>query len=1047
MLVSCVNDITEPDKDVSYVRSRVSLQDTMYEDTKSVFVGDDSHIGSITLFAFAKDGSLLTYDSAAGSDLAGKPVECFSETGDKIEWVLPSSGEPFDIYAVANLGDLTGQFASVDNLLKSASMVWQSKNLADCSESGIPMRGIVEDVLGGSEIILPMKRVVARYDLTLKPEGLETMKILQFDICNIKSTVNVFGENEYATSGTLINITEKATQEDLKTLNEGGTVSFYVSENMQTTAGRYDLTGLNDKWLETNNAFVKPYGKSGIDSECTYVDFIYCLKDDEGTKGHYYLFLGDARTNFDVERGKKTNLSVSLREIIDPGTGDEEFSFALYDGYHTNGDLYQATNVRLRVTVPDKYITTVKNYGLKVVATNSSGEESIVFDSFNTTSFKGMYEGYGACLKEGSVNLKFLSGNGIQLHAVNNVATIKRPKLVLNGVSNSRVTVEKDYAGRESYTYYPIPNMTSLSATINGGQNSAYLYLTDEDDITLSAGYGINEEVFSELDFSIEAESRTSIFTGPLTLSNVNIEKSEDVFSDRTAHVAKLEFSIDNDGADPDRNRILTAILGSSDNGVTNTMESTLGLSVQHDFRVLLGNVDISLVVPPSSLTSATDYSGEYALKISNPSLLPFTIDALRYYDVGLLESSYTNELPGVLSNKLRTGRLINEITSWNESNNYGGLFVQDLGDILFSLEPGESTQFVKDGSDYYFPLKDGNISVWDFANLGTAALTYRWKDRMNEMQYGSFMHLIDVEMKYEESANNIDWSLYNIKAFPQNDKYRELNDAGLVFMHDGQRFTVETGNSTTDYMQMYGSMMKESALEIMDQGAVEVEFYFDNENNLMAVASEPVTVQVGVDGYIYSHIRCLNSTDPFNIVLCDYYKNSYGFTNFGLGSSNIFTLSTTPTKVDNGAIVNAFQGIRDIEYWSLLDGFKHYREHLKPYKFELSLDISGDRPISVTKVPETISYDYKKSPPVNWYINFDGKLLTTRSVQPSASEYLHGEHGSCGGWKPYVEEVVNMKVESMPKKNYGIDGSTSETPQELIGTWKHPVFYINALN
>ena len=334
-LVSCVNDsLQEPvsaDR-VTYSISDIHLEDVMEETTRSLFTGADSEINEISLFAFGTDGNILTYSEGAGSEYAGKTIEYYAGEGEAIRWLLPSSGDAFDIYAVANMGDLTGRYQTLQALLTAQEMEYCMTTTADMNSSGIPMRGILSGILGDSQIILPMKRIVAKFSLTLKDmtdsESGAVYKLVSFDVHNANGSVGIFTENDYASSGELVDLMEYASEDDIVALNAGESVSFYIPENTQTAAGRYSLSG-NTDWGLTNKLLGEKYSlmnsvgvADGRLSECTYVELTFSRQLDglrsEITK---YLYLGkDCKNNFDVTRNCVTNLTLSMTGYADGPT-------------------------------------------------------------------------------------------------------------------------------------------------------------------------------------------------------------------------------------------------------------------------------------------------------------------------------------------------------------------------------------------------------------------------------------------------------------------------------------------------------------------------------------------------------------------------------------------------------------------------------------------------------------------------------------------------------------------------------------------------------
>lgn len=133
---------------------------------------------------------------------------------------------------------------------------------------------------------------------------------------------------------------------------------------------------------------------------------------------------------------------------------------------------------------------------------------------------------------------------------------------------------------------------------------------------------------------------------------------------------------------------------------------------------------------------------------------------------------------------------------------------------------------------------------------------------------------------------------------------------------------------------------------------------YINENYQLVAVASEPVILEIDVYGTLSSHIRTVSGNDVFLVIPPDikYYKHEHEFSS---GSCE-YELSQNPTVVDCSAIKDVLDHIRTIEYYSVYDGISA-REVLKPYKMTLNVDVfSMDAVPVAVSFPDKLSYDYK---------------------------------------------------------------------------------------
>lgn len=142
-----------------------------------------------------------------------------------------------------------------------------------------------------------------------------------------------------------------------------------------------------------------------------------------------------------------------------------------------------------------------------------------------------------------------------------------------------------------------------------------------------------------------------------------------------------------------------------------------------------------------------------------------------------------------------------------------------------------------------------------------------------------------------------------------------------------------------------------------LSEEPITVEMYFNENHQLVAVSSEPVTLSIEVYGTLNSHIRTVSGHDliigSFDI---RYYKHTDEFSS---GVHQVH-LSDTPVVVDASAVKDVLEYIRTIEYYSKYDGISA-REVLKPYSMTLGVDIvpSSEKPVSVS-FPERLLYRYE---------------------------------------------------------------------------------------
>ena len=321
-LVSCVHELDHNDADQgAYSVSSVSVTDQEGADTKSILVIDPQEVTNLQVFAFdPSSGNILYYGEGAGAALKGKPVTAYVEGVSTFEWCLPV-GVPLDIYAVANIGQIDVP-ASVSALLASDAMNYTFNSMDDINDlDGVPMSGVLEGAVddgNGNTLTIKMKKVLARFDIGVSFEGLPgSPKIHRVTVNNAHKHVTLFSTNEAADSeDDLTGEMDYTNEDDVNTLNSGGTITLYLPENMQTevNGATFNTVGVNNSVLGWRDIRDNPGNRINMDY-CTYLDFSYTFTKLEGgivtqTKR---LYLGGHPTdNFDVRRNVKTDINVKL---------------------------------------------------------------------------------------------------------------------------------------------------------------------------------------------------------------------------------------------------------------------------------------------------------------------------------------------------------------------------------------------------------------------------------------------------------------------------------------------------------------------------------------------------------------------------------------------------------------------------------------------------------------------------------------------------------------------------------------------------------------
>lgn len=309
--------------------------DTDEPDTRSTLTVDADHISSVNVFAFdASSGDILVYGAGAGDALNGQPVSAYVTGSGTFSWTLPT-GVAMDIYCICNMPEIDAP-TDVDALLSDSALKYSITKISDLNSDGIPMTGVYEgftDRGTGGTLTIPVRRIVAKYTLKVSPdlpEGIEDFTIQAVRICNVKKTTTLFGSGEYAKSSSdVIAQGDWATSSDLSVLNSGGTVDFYMLENMQTTGRGLTTTSKVTDW----KGVASDIGANG--AYATYLEFDISYVGGYGRdKGETVtrLYLGqDCVKNFDVKRNTVRNLKLNAFNTDGMTEEEEKLSFTKVD--------------------------------------------------------------------------------------------------------------------------------------------------------------------------------------------------------------------------------------------------------------------------------------------------------------------------------------------------------------------------------------------------------------------------------------------------------------------------------------------------------------------------------------------------------------------------------------------------------------------------------------------------------------------------------------------------------------------------------------------
>ncbi len=284
--------------------SIVPLVDSSSVGAKSAFTGDPAEIADWCLLQF--EGGVLTakYYQPSGADMTDIAVIA----GCSYEW-----------YAVANVGDVRGQFTvGVTTVADMES--WRVTGIDMTELSAVPMAWhgaeigfTAAQIHGGSVLPVRMKRLVGKVDIVLDKSALYPGTAdagFSFTATSVSikgpTSVRAFaGSNAVG----VVTATDAASTGDVKALNRGSAVTFFAAENMNGNL----LPGNTDAWNK------KPASIAAAGAHPSFVEIAGTvgLTDGSGLAVPitYRCYLGkDATTNFDVERNVAHTVTLVLTE-------------------------------------------------------------------------------------------------------------------------------------------------------------------------------------------------------------------------------------------------------------------------------------------------------------------------------------------------------------------------------------------------------------------------------------------------------------------------------------------------------------------------------------------------------------------------------------------------------------------------------------------------------------------------------------------------------------------------------------------------------------
>lgn len=266
---------------------RVSFTLDSFSLSRSSCLAGEDEISAVQLFVTDADGDIVDEVFSGG----GSPVSFKARVG-----------ETYRLYAFANHpSEITGLDTEEDIL------GWEyTTNPSEHFPCGLPMAGVKEWTVAGkdAEVSIELTRLVSKLILTLDKSLMSLHGSFTADsarLRNCPSRIRPFSAAGKITDAADSADGDAAGEEDLAVLNSGGSVCFYVLENMQG-----DLLPANgDPWAKI------PGNISSRADLCTYLEVVgsYSSPGYSG-RDSYRMYLGsDNSSNFDLRRNSLYRLT------------------------------------------------------------------------------------------------------------------------------------------------------------------------------------------------------------------------------------------------------------------------------------------------------------------------------------------------------------------------------------------------------------------------------------------------------------------------------------------------------------------------------------------------------------------------------------------------------------------------------------------------------------------------------------------------------------------------------------------------------------------
>lgn len=357
----------------------------------------DGKISDYTIFVFDRNGNSVSSNYYEGdANMSGRVLfinDALHTTFD----------DPFDVYIIANLGDLRSSSDLCSGGVPSAGKIKSytysfSGNYQEFDTKGFPMAGYYESYHPGTDSrTLYAYNLVTQYNIRfVKSSGNPNIyTITGGKLCNVASKCTPFQPFRASSESDVTDNGDSFSPSDILSLNSGTSASLFVLENEQ---GQVFPSSVNTERARKMESF--PSG-SIYRKVCTYAEFYVTVKTPTASYDNvtYRYFFGDGLRDCNVHRNMYCNLTMNFDNVLvedegwriepaDPVIDDDALvlsrrQLSIIKGMSNTLTVSRNEGVNYEMTYSQ---AEARAYGLTITKSTSGNEDTYTFSTSYTPS-------------------------------------------------------------------------------------------------------------------------------------------------------------------------------------------------------------------------------------------------------------------------------------------------------------------------------------------------------------------------------------------------------------------------------------------------------------------------------------------------------------------------------------------------------------------------------------------------------------------------------------------------------------------------------------